>query len=131
MAYVSIDTREVRALAINLKNAPNRLQRKAPRTMRKIARELEVAMTKDASGHRYLPKFAPEIGKRKRDRLGLSWEVGFKRHGQGKLAHIIVFGSVNNAPVYEFHGPLRKKTPEMLRRLGADAEDAVLGGRPR
>lgn len=122
----SIDTRELRELILDFTQAPNRIQRDAPRTMRKYAKKLEQAMKRDARGHRYLPKFAPTMGSRKTDSLGLSWEVGFHRRGQGKLAHIIVFGSVNNAPVYDFHGPLHRETPRIFRELGLIAEDDVL-----
>jgi|GEM_PF-5750203 len=128
---VSIDTREVRALTVDLTRAPGRLQRGAPKVMRSIAVSLERAMKRDALGHRYLPKFSPEITKERRDALGLAWSIGFEREGQGELAHIIVFGSVNNAPVYNFHGPLHRQRPKIAHKLGVEAENAVLGGIPR
>lgn len=124
----SINTRELRQLSIDLSKAPGRMQRHAPRTMRKVVRRLRNAMQRDADGHRYLPHFAPEVGSSKLDALGLHYEVGFNKHEQGRLANIIVFGSVNNAPVYVFHKPLYELAPVFAEQLGGTAEDAVLGG---
>lgn len=63
------------------------------------------------------------------DGLGLHYEVGFDKHDQGNLANIIVFGSVNNAPVYDFTAALRGETPRIVHRLANDAENAVFGVR--
>ena len=131
---VSIDTREVRQLSVDLSRAPGRAQRRAPQAMRKNIRALYRAMKRDATGHRYLSggrggrPLQALMAWEQTDALGLVYEVGFDKESTGKLAHIIVFGSVNNAPVYEFHGPLVTQTPKLLNDLGAMAENAVLGG---
>lgn len=124
----SIDTRELRQLAFDLTRAPGRIQRRAPRTMTRARNRLERAMHRDATGHRYLHKFAQHIGSDVTDYIGLAFEVGFDKVDQGELAHIIVFGSVNNAPVYDFHGPLVRETPRLANDLGDDAYASVLGG---
>ena len=56
-------------------------------------------------------------------------EVGLGPDGnQGSLAHIIVYGSVNNGPVYDHMSGPRRAMPRIVRAMGAMAEDAVLGG---
>jgi hypothetical protein len=124
----SIDTRELRQLSVDLKRAPGRIQRQAPETMQKARVKLERSMKREASGHRYLPHLSSAISSEPRDSLGLSFEVGFEdARLQASIAHIIVFGSINNAPVYTFHGPLERMTPGLVERLGGDAEASVLG----
>jgi hypothetical protein len=77
--------------------------------------------------HRHLPKFARALTKQKVD--DLHYVVGFNvgPRLQGSLAQIIVFGSVNNAPVYNFYGPITRRAPYFLEHLAKIAEDAVFG----
>lgn len=129
----SIDTRQIRQLTADLTGAPGRIQRAAPRSLKKDIRILHRAMKRDATGHRYLKgrggaaPFQAHVAWEQTDALGLAYEVGFDKTGSGKLANIIVFGSVNNAPVYDFHGPLVRQTPVIVANLGSIAEGAVLG----
>lgn len=131
----SIDTREVRQLSLDLSRAPGRMQRGAPRVLRKEMIALHRVMKRDATGHRYLmgrggaAPFQAHLAMEQTDAIGLEFEVGFNKAGSGKLANIIVFGSVNNAPVYNFHGPLVRRTPRIVEALGGVAEDSVLGVR--
>ena len=125
---IRFDTSELERLAVDLSQAPGRIQRAAPKVMRQGAIAIKAAMQVDASGHRHLPHFAEEVGYSRLDAIGLAYEIGFNKHGQGHLANIIVFGSINNAPVYNFTDALRRETPLLVNRLANAGEDAVLGG---
>lgn len=118
------DTSEVDALAADFTRGPGRVQRGARRVLGRSARRVQAGMRADASGHRYLPELPGTVG---RDQVGsLEYEVGFDRRGQGKLANIIVFGSINNAPVFDHTSALRRDVP-LLERDAADmAEGAAL-----
>src|SRR5699024_6265133 len=122
-----VDTSELRELAVDLSRAPGRLQRRAPKTMRWGARKVRRAMRRDAAGHRHLPWFRPEVNMDRIDAIGLAYEIGFDKHEQGKLANIIVFGSINNDPFDDFTAALRGEIPRIVHRLGNDAETAVFG----
>lgn len=128
MSRIEFDTSEVKRLAVDLSQAPGRIQRKAPKVMHRAAIDVKKAMRVDASGHRYLHQFAREVNYDRLDALGLAYEVGFDKSGQGNLANIIVFGSINNAPVYDFTAALRRETPNIVRHLANAGEDSVLGG---
>ena len=41
--------------------------------------------------------------------------VGFDKRGQGNLANIAAFGSVNNAPVMDIMVPLASEVPNFMR----------------
>lgn len=125
---VTFDASDIERLSVDLSRAPGRIQRAAPRTLRRGVKRLEAAMKVDASGHRYLPKFAMKITSYQIDSLGLDYKIGFTKGGQGNLAHIIVFGSVNNAPVYDFTAPLRHQTPLIVHELSGAATNSVFGG---
>lgn len=121
-----IDDSEVRNLYIDLRGAPHRVQFGAEKTLRRSAKVLKAAMREDASGHRYLPHFAAAISDEMLDRY--TAEVGFDKRGQGNLANIIVFGSVNNAPVYDFAAAPRRAQPVIDEMFGDLGEESVLGG---
>lgn len=124
--YFSIDASEVHELAIDLTRAPERLRNNLDEVFKNEASALQGDMRRDASGHRYLPKFAPRLTAEKVGHL--DHIVGFNKTGQGNLANLIVFGSVNNAPVYNFYGPLIRRTPAFVEHLGRIAEDSVFSG---
>ena len=111
----SIDAHEVKELAVSLADAPARLRGRIDDAFADEARALEREMKADATGHRYLPKFARELTT---DKVGaLGYDIGFEKRGQGNLANIIVFGSINNGPVYEFYGPLLRRAEPFVERL--------------
>lgn len=127
MGSVEWDTSEVNRLAVDLSRAPNRIQRAAPKVLEVAANKIKKSLRQDASGHGYLhhlpftvnyTKFGP-----------LDYEIGFDDVGQGELANIAVYGSINNAPVakspYE-HALMESE--HMERHFADEAEDAVLGG---
>ena len=122
------DTSEVNRLAVDLSQAPGRIQRKAPKVFEVGANKIKKTLRADASGHDYLKSgFAAKVNY---DRFGpLDYEVGFDDEGQGELANIAVFGSINNAPVVK--SPLehaRLELPSIERHLGDAGEESVLGG---
>lgn len=126
MGRIDIDGHEVRELVADLSGAPLRVQLNSRKALKSAARDVEREMKVDARGHRYLSKFARQIGS---DVLGDEAIIGFAYRGQGKLAHIIVDGSVNNAPVYDLMTGPRRALPKVLRTFADAAEDSVFGGR--
>lgn len=120
------DTSEVDRLAVDLSRAPSRAQRRARHEFSASADRVKFAMKRLASGHRFLDQLPDTVGS---SRLGeLDYEIGFDKVGQGKLANIIVYGSVNNAPVFDHTDALRGELSTLLRHLGDAGEDSVLGG---
>lgn len=114
-------------LEADLSKAPGRVQRGATRVLSgPVRRRLTRIQKEDASGHGSLPHFADAIGS---DMLSpLELEVGFDKEGQGELANIIVFGSINNGPVYDFRARQRAAIPAIVDDFADMAEDSVLGG---
>lgn len=114
-------------LEADLAGAPGRVQRGATRVLSgPVRRRLERIQKEDATGHRQLKHLPDAIGS---DMIGpLELEVGFDKEGQGELANIIVFGSVNNSPVYDFRARQHAAIPAILDDFADMAEDAVFGG---
>lgn len=124
MSYV--DDSEVNALAIDLSSADERLARKSGPTVRNTALRVKKNMRRAASGHRFLEHLPSTISAERKGPL--EWEIGFDKRGQGNLANILVYGSVNNAPVFGIAGSLRSEIPYLERQLVKAGEDSVLGG---
>lgn len=120
------DTDEVERLSLDLREAPGRVQRRAPRVLARGALEIKNRLQRAASGHRYLPALDRFVSY---DRVGdLRYEIGFEKAGTGNLAVFAVYGSINNAPV--MMSPLDAARLEMgpIERNLADAGEAsVLG----
>jgi hypothetical protein len=127
MTNLHWDTSEVDRLAVDLSEAPGRLQRKAPAVFARGAFEIKGRIKRAASGHSHLPSLDNHVSY---DRLGLlEYEIGFDKIGQGNLANIAVYGSINNAPIMPSPAELaRLELPEIERHLGDVGEEAVLGG---
>lgn len=122
------DTSEVNRLAADLSRAPSRIQRAAPKVFEVAANKIKKSLRRDASGHDYLQSgFEFKVNY---DRLGpIAYEIGFDDEGQGELANIAVFGSVNNAPIMQSPADhARLELPHIERHLGDEGEEAVLGG---
>jgi len=122
------DNGELRNLEIDLRGARLRIQRAAPKTLRKAGEIIDAGMRVDASGHRYLPKLAAAVSHEMRGEWEVEIGLSPKAGTQGSLAHIIVYGSVNNLPVYDHTAALRRSTPEILEMFADAAEESVLGG---
>jgi hypothetical protein len=136
MARMEWDAKELGLLAVDLRGAPHRMQRAAINALETeigpmVARE----MRRDAKGHQGnwfgRPGTAYNTPLEKHvsfERVGeYEIEVGIENKGAGKLAHIIVFGSVNNDPVYDHMAGPRRALPRVERLAGVKAEDSVLG----
>lgn len=121
------DTSGVNRLAVDLSEAPGRAQRKAPGVFARGAFEIKNRIKRAASGHDYLPSLDAHVSYTKYGFL--DYEIGFDKVGQGNLANIAVYGSINNAPVMESPEMIaRYELPEIERHLGDVGEESVLGG---
>ncbi len=125
-----IDASEVDQLAVDISKAPKRLQLGARRTMKRGAVNIKRYMQDELSGHRYAGGVPASVEFQQRDAHGLRYEIGELDSAgpQWGLAGILVYGTSNNAPVADHRKALTRETPALLTYLGADAEDAVLGG---
>lgn len=119
------DTSQVNRLSLDLSEAPGRIQRRAPKVFARGALEIKKRLKVAASGHRYLPSLDQYVTY---DKVGeLSYEIGFERRGQGLLANIAVYGSVNNAPIMMSPADAaRLEMPAIERNLADAGEAAVL-----
>jgi hypothetical protein len=133
---VHIDDDELHRLELDLRRAPFRIQWGLTQTLKTVAGPIvSREMRRDARGHQgnyfgrpgtsYETPLEQHVSSEmiKADTL----EVGIEKSGAGKLAHIIVFGSVNNAPVYDHMAGPRRALPRVVKALGDEAEDDVLG----
>lgn len=124
-----IDDDELRNLEVDTSEAPKRIQWAANKTLRRAGEILDEGMRQDASGHRFLPSLADAVSHEMRG----EWEVeaGLSPQGkrnQGSIAHIMAYGSVNNAPVYDHTAVLRRSRPVIEKMFGDDVEESTLGG---
>lgn len=132
---VEFDTTELDHLVADLTGAPTRIQREAPRVLRrlagpKLAREMKV----DASGHvgnlfgiegtDYVTP-TPRTSSEMLDRFMV--EAGVNSGGSGSLMHILAYGSVNNGPAYDPMAGPRRAMPQIENWLADVAEESVLG----
>lgn len=124
-----IDDSELRSLAVDLEEAPFRIQRGAHKTLDWAGGLVNKGMKADARGHRELPHLPRSVTNEFLDFWTQEIGLGPIPGTQGRLAHIIVYGSVNNAPVYDHTAALRRSTPAILERFAGTAEDATLGSK--
>lgn len=129
MSGVHFDTSQVDRLAIDLTEAPKRIQFNARKTMKKSALRIKQRMQDEFSGHRHARSVPLSFEFQQLDNIGLSYEIGELDSAgpQWGIAAILAFGTSNNAPVADHVKGLREETPIMLDFLGVDAEQAVLG----
>jgi hypothetical protein len=121
------DDHELRNLEHDLSGAPGRMQRNAVKVLARGGRLINREMKKDARGHRRLPHLPDAVSN---EFTGLlEQEIGLSPGGQGSLAHIIAYGSVNNAPVYDHTAGLRRAEPRIVEWFADAAEESVLGKR--
>lgn len=126
MTSIHWDTDEVDRLAIDLSEAPGRIQRSADRVLFVGINKAKRNLKRMASGHDYLPQLDDHV---EYERHGvLEYELGFNKVGQGNLANIAVYGSVNNAPIMGSPADaIRIELPQIMRQLGDEGADAILG----
>ena len=131
---IRFDTSELDRLAVDLSKAPGRIQRKAPKVMHRAAFEIKKGMRRDLTeglynhGRSHIPQMSNKINYDRLDGLGLAYEIGIDKGGQGNLGNFAAFGSINNAPIFDHTASLRRELPNIMRNLGDAGEDAVLGG---
>lgn len=134
---IHIDDSELKRLQIDLAGAPFRVQTNASSGVRRSAALVDKGMVRDATGHKGnwfgIPgtSYNTPLEKHVSHEMlaPLEAEIGIETKGAGKLAHIIVFGSVNNAPVYDHTAALRRSIPAIENILADAAEESVLGRR--
>lgn len=132
---IEIDDSELRTLEVDLARAPGRVQRQSTRALKyRVGPMVADEMREDArAAQRSSPSSIRHLPKSVSHEMIDDWtvEVGLgPRRGktQGALAHILVYGSVNNAPLYDHMDGPRRALPRVERILGDVAEDSVLGG---
>lgn len=125
---VHFDTSQVDRLAVDLTEAPKRLQFKARGVMKRGALEILRDMREEFSGHGHAPYVQGSFEMEPRGEFG--WEIGELDSGgpQWGIAAILEFGTSNNAPRTDRKKSLRKEVPIIMHHLGVAAEDSVLGG---
>lgn len=134
---IHIDSSELDRLRIDLAGAPFRVQTNASSGVRRSAALVDEGMTLDAAGHQGnwfgIPgtQYDTPLEKHVSHEMltPLSAEIGIEAKGAGKLAHIIVFGSVNNGPVYDHTAAMRRSMPAIENILADAAEESVFGRR--
>lgn len=123
---IEFDSSEVKRLALDLSGAPGRIQRRAPKTLRKGAFDVKQRLRRDAEGHAYLPGLAAKAAYS--EFTPLSYEIGFDKGSTGSLGNVAVYGTSNNAPIMSSPADhLRLELPTILRHLADDGEESVLG----
>lgn len=127
-SFMHIDADELRKLEIDISGAPKRIQWGSTRVLAtRVGPIVADAMRADARGHRFLPKLADAVSHEMVTDDILEVGLGPGRRHQGSLAHIIVYGSVNNAPVYDHMSGPRRTLPRVERLFADLAEESVLG----
>ena len=120
------DSSDLRKLEIDLRGAPMRIQRDAEKIVWRGADLVARGMRREVGGHRFLPHLPHTVS---REMVGrYEAEIGMETsRKQGRLAHIMAYGSANNDPVFDHTAPLRAATPRIVKMTGDEGEDAVLG----
>lgn len=120
-----IDTSEVYALAASLQAAPARVMVAIVPIASRAGLAIKRTMKADASGHRHLPGLSAHVEyDLDTSPTEVKVEVGFRKRGQGNLANIAAFGSINNAPVMDITRPLADEVPKFMRwvaQVGGEA----------
>ena len=120
------DTSELDALARELATAHLKVIPSVMPVAHRAGVNIKATMKKDASGHRRLgglPRYVEyDI---ERTASSVSVEVGFRKEGQGNLANIAAFGSVNNAPVMDIGRGLTEEVPNFMRWVAKVAGEAL------
>ena len=111
-----IDASEVHALAADFYAAPAKVMAAIVPVASRAGVAMKRTMKKDASGHGHLPGLSNHVEyDLESSATEVRVEVGFRKSGQGNLANIAAFGSVNNAPVMDITRSLTGEVPNFLR----------------
>lgn len=117
-----LDHRQLDALARDLIAAPVQVIPAILPTANRAGYNLKRRMGRDASGHSHLPGLAATVEYDVTPApTSVTIEVGFRDEGQGELAGIAAFGSVNNAPVMDITAGLEDEVPVFIRHAAVAA----------
>lgn len=110
------DTSELTALAVKFHAAPIKAMAAIVPVAEKAGVQVKAQMKRAASGHRHLPGLARAVSYDvQASPTEVVVQVGFDKSGQGNLANIAAFGSVNNAAVMDITAPLAAEVPNFVR----------------
>lgn len=110
------DTSELTALAARFRVAPAAVIAAVTPAATRAAVNIKRDMKQAASGHGHLPGLSRTVEYTVTpSSTEVRVEVGFNKTGQGNLANIAAFGSVNNAPVMDITQPLRAEVPRFMK----------------
>lgn len=124
----TMDTSELRALAVDLGKASGAVVKGADRVLERGALGVKNAMVEDAQArHSGFGKHFPRSISYDADgRLG--YVIGpDKSRTQGALGNLLYFGSKNNAPTLDIEAGLIAEEPKLLSEMGKMLE-RVVGG---
>lgn len=124
MSDRDLDLTDVRRLAVDLTESAVRVQVGVAAALAVSAQRVKDGMKADATGHRFLPRL-PEYVSYDRLGIGLEYEVGFDKTGQGNLANIAAYGTARNDPVMDHTASLRREEPAIIAALLGVAEKSV------
>lgn len=119
-----LDLTDVHRLAVDLTTAAVKTQVGAAAALAVSAQRVKDGMKSDATGHRFLTRL-PEYVSYERVGIGLEYEVGFDKRGQGNLANIAAYGTARNAPVMDHTASLRREEPVLVAALLGVAEKSI------
>ena len=129
------NTAELDKLIADLSAAPLRVRWNGEKALMRGMRLIDRQMARDAKGHmgnwfgkpgtEYVTPMDRHVSHELTGEL--QGEVGIEYKGAGKLAHIIVHGSVNNPPTYDYMANPRRIFPRVVSIMAEAAEESVLG----
>lgn len=120
------DTRELGSLAQDFTAAGTKVIPALVPVASKAGVNIKRTMKSDASGHDHLPGLASKVNYEVSVHpLSVEVEVGFVDEGQGELANIAAYGSVNNAPVMDITRGLNEEVPRFMKAAAMAAAKAL------
>ena len=120
------DARELDALTRDLLAAPAKALPAIVPVAHKAGVNIKSTMKKDATGHRHLPGLPRTVEYDvAQSAASVTVDVGFRKEGQGNLANIAAFGSVNNAPVMDITRGLYDELPNFMRWVAKVGSEAI------
>ena len=121
-----MEASEVHALAASFRAAPPRVMSAIVPVAHRAGLAIKRTMKADAGGHGHLPGLAARVGyDLTSSATEVSVAVGFDKVGQGNLANIAAFGSVNNAPVMDITRGLTDEVPKFVQYLAKVGGEAL------
>lgn len=117
-----LDRRELDRMARDLLAAPAQVIPAIVPTANRAGLNMKRRMGRDASGHSHLPGLPSKVEYQVTTApSSIEIEVGFRDEGQGELANIAAFGSVNNAPVMDITAGLTEELPKFVQHAAVAA----------